>query len=108
MLRGMGAGVGGGFCDGGVLDGLEPGAVLAGFAADAWAGGLGNLSDDQLIGVLRAWRRLSSWTAAAELATVAELVTRRERGATRAPRATGPAGPGPPPAPPLPPTHCLP
>ena len=80
MWRGEGAGAGAGFCDGGVLDALEPGAVLAGFAADTGAGGLGRISDDELIGVVRAWRRLSSWAAAGELAAVGELVARRERG----------------------------
>jgi hypothetical protein len=68
-----------GFAGGGVLDVLPPGAVLAGFAADAWAGGLAKPSDDELIGVVRAWRRLSSWAAAGELAAVAELSARRER-----------------------------
>ena len=62
-----------GFAGGGALDVLAPGVVLAGFAADAWAGGLGRPSDDELIGVVRAWRRLSSWAAAGELAAVAEL-----------------------------------
>ncbi len=76
-----GSGMGIGFADGGVLDVLDPGPVLAGFTADAWAGGLGVLSDDELIGVLRAWRRLSSWAAAGELAAVSELTARRERGA---------------------------
>src|SRR6266536_2989677 len=66
------------FGHGGVLDAAEPGPVLAGFASDAWTGGLDRLDDDQLIGVVRAWRRLSSWAAAGELAAVGELVTRRE------------------------------
>jgi hypothetical protein len=35
------------------------------------------LSDDELIGLLRAWRRLNSWAAAGELAVVAELTDRR-------------------------------
>src|SRR6266487_1193137 len=38
------------------------------------------LSDDELVGVVRAWRRLSSWTAARELAAVSELLSRREQG----------------------------
>ena len=76
---GDGGGAGGGFADGGVLDVLPPGVVLAGCAGDAWAGGLGGLSDDELIGVVRAWRRLSSWAAAGELAAVAGLSARRER-----------------------------
>src|SRR5262249_1551501 len=58
-------------------DDLPPGPVLAGFAADAWTAGLGRLSDDELIGVLRASRRLASWAAAMELACVADLWRRR-------------------------------
>ena len=51
--------------------------ALAGFASDTWTTGLGRITDDELIGVLRAWRRLTSWTAAGELAAVAELNRRR-------------------------------
>ncbi len=70
-------GIGAGFAEGGLLDGLAPGPVLAGFAENAWADGLGMLSDDALIGVLRAWRRLASWAAAGEIAAVVELDRRR-------------------------------
>src|SRR5215472_16596719 len=70
-------GDGGGFAAGGVADDLPPGPVLAGFAADAWTAGLGRLSDDELIGVLRGSRRLASWAAAMELACVADLWRRR-------------------------------
>jgi hypothetical protein len=66
-----------GFAAGGVADAMPPGPALAGFAADAWAAGLGRLSDDELIGVMRAARRLSSWTAAMELAAVGDLWRRR-------------------------------
>jgi len=71
------AGQSAGFADGGVADGLPPGVALAGFVSDVWAAGLDQISDDQLIGVLQAWRRLTSWTAAGELAAVAELNRRR-------------------------------
>jgi hypothetical protein len=71
-------GQGCGFAAGGVADDLPPGPTLAGLAADAWDGGLGRLSDDELIGVLRAARRLASWSAALELAAAADLATRRE------------------------------
>ena len=56
----------------------QPGArgALAGFADDAHAG-LGGLTDDELIGVLRAWRRQASWSQARELAAIAELARRR-------------------------------
>jgi hypothetical protein len=70
-------GDGGGFAAGGVADHLPPGSVLAGFAGDAWATGLGRLSDDELIGVMRAARRLASWSAAMELAAVGDLWRRR-------------------------------
>ncbi len=70
-------GRGAGFAAGGVADGLPPCVALAGFAADVGAAGLDRVTDDELIGVLRAWRRLSSWMAAGELAAVAELSRRR-------------------------------
>ena len=57
-------GDGGGFAAGGVADHVPPGSVLAGFAGDAWAAGLGRLSDDELIGVMRAARRPRMPTAA--------------------------------------------
>jgi hypothetical protein len=65
-----------GFAAGGAADGMAPGAVLAGLTAAA-SGQAGKVSDDELIGIARAWRRLSSWVAAGELAAVAELVARR-------------------------------
>ena len=71
-----GSGGGCGFADGGTLDVLAAGIVLAGFADGAHAG-LPGLDDDVLIGVLRAWRRLSSWATARELDAVAELARRR-------------------------------
>jgi hypothetical protein len=71
------AGWGTGFADGGVADGLPPGVALAGLVSDVWTAGLDQISDDHLIGVLQAWRRLTSWTAAGELAAVAELNRRR-------------------------------
>jgi Domain of unknown function (DUF222) len=70
-------GDGGGFAAGGVADHLPPGSVLAGFAGDACAAGLGRLSDDELIGVMRAARRLTSWAAAMELAAIGDLWRRR-------------------------------
>ena len=74
---------GGGFAEGGVLDGLEPGPALAGFSQGAVEEGLGGLSDDELVGVLRASWRLSAWQAGVELAAVAELDHRRVRAAER-------------------------
>jgi hypothetical protein len=51
--------------------------VLASLAADAWSRGLRQLADDELVGVLTAWRRLASWATAGELAAVNELTGRR-------------------------------
>jgi hypothetical protein len=70
-------GRGAGFAAGGVADGLAPCVALAGLTSDMWAAGLGTVTDDELIGVLRAWRRLTSWMVAGELAAVAELHRRR-------------------------------
>jgi len=50
-------GVRGGFGAGGALDTLAPDAALAAVAAEAWDGGLDRLSEDELVGVVRAWRR---------------------------------------------------
>jgi len=66
-----------GFAAGGPADTLEPGPVLAGLAAQAWEDGLATLSDDELIGVMCAARRVCSWQAALEFAAVAELDARR-------------------------------
>ena len=73
-------GDGGGFAAGGLADRLPPGPVLAGLAADRWAAGLDQLTDDELIGVLRAARRLASWAAAMELAAATGLWRRRTAG----------------------------
>src|SRR5215469_14269432 len=56
-----------GFGSGGPLDLLPPDPVLAFAVAGAHEGGLGRLSDDELVGLLGAARRLSSWQAGAEL-----------------------------------------
>jgi len=73
----------GGFAVGGVLDGLGPGAALAGFSQGVLDEGLGVLSDDELVGVLRASRRLAAWQDGVEVAAVAELDARRARAAAR-------------------------
>jgi Domain of unknown function (DUF222) len=77
-------GGGRGFAAGGAADDLPPGAALAGLAGDVWAVGLDRLCDDELIGVLQAARRLASWSAALELAAVADLAARRIAGAAAA------------------------
>jgi hypothetical protein len=81
---------GAGFEAGGVLDAAVPGVSLAGLAGAVTCGGrLAGLDDDELIGVLRAWRRLESWCTAGLLATIAELARRRpaERAAPAVPGA---------------------
>ena len=80
---------GSGFGSGEVLDTLVPGPSLAGMTdAVTGDGELGRLDDDELIGVLRAWRRLESWSAAGTLSAVAELARRRPA------ERTAPAQPG--------------
>ena len=78
-LSGLAAGPAGGFAAGNELDVMLPGVTLAGFAEDVAGpdGRCASASDDELVGVLRAWDRLESWTAARKLAVVAELIRRR-------------------------------
>ena len=76
-----------GFADGGVLDMASAGLALAGFAEDAQAR-LGVITDDELVGVIRAWRRLTSWAAAREMEAIAALARRRPADGTP------PASPG--------------
>ena len=71
-----GTGRGTGFADGGPLDVLPPGVPLAGFA-DAAHARLAQVSDDELVGVLRGWWRQTSWAQARALAAIAELARRR-------------------------------
>lgn len=68
-----------GFAAGEDADVLPPGAALAGLAEDARAAGLSRLTDDELAGVIRAGRRLSSWASALELVAVSDLMRRREQ-----------------------------
>ena len=72
-----------GFAAGGPLDVLAPDEILAAVTAQACERGLDRLSDDELVGLLRAARRLSSWQAAVELRVVAELDARRQGPAGR-------------------------
>jgi hypothetical protein len=66
-----------GFRAGGPLDQMLPGADLAWHLGAARHRGLGELSDDELIGVLAAARRVQSWQAELELAAASELDARR-------------------------------
>jgi hypothetical protein len=69
---------GSGFESGGVLDTSEPSASLAGLTDAATRDGrLAELFDDELIGVIRAWRRIESWSGAGLMMAVAELARRR-------------------------------
>jgi hypothetical protein len=70
-------GTGSGFGPGEVLDIMAAGPVLASLVADTSSRGLSQLADDELVGVLTAWRRVASWATAGELAAVAELTGRR-------------------------------
>src|SRR5260370_6419255 len=56
---------------------MEPGAVRAGCADDAVEDGLSALEDDELVGLMRAARRLASRAVGIELAAVAGLSSRR-------------------------------
>ena len=76
LLPHDGTGSGPGFADGGPLDTLPAGLGLAGHTDQAYEE-LGTLDDDSLIGVLRAWRRLTSWAQARELAVLNALARRR-------------------------------
>lgn len=79
-----GAGASGsGFAAGGWLDVLGPGPVLSAFSQDVIDSGLGSLSDDELVGMLRAARRLCSWQAAVEFLAIGELDARRLRDSGR-------------------------
>jgi hypothetical protein len=87
------AGPGSGFASGGVHDTCAPGAPLAGQADTATRDGhLADRDDDELIGLLRAWRRLESWCTAGLLQVIAELARRRP--ADRTPAAPPGSFPG--------------
>ncbi|HEY2442631.1 MAG TPA: DUF222 domain-containing protein, partial [Streptosporangiaceae bacterium] len=66
-----------GFASGSALDSLEPGPVLTAALDDAEAAGLAGLEDDELAGMMLAWRRTESRAAAGLLAATAELHRRR-------------------------------
>jgi hypothetical protein len=69
---------GSGFESGGVLDTSAPSAMLAGLTDAATRdGALAELYDDELIGVIRAWRRIESWSNGGLLMAIAELARRR-------------------------------
>ena len=71
------AGPGPGFGSGQPFDVLRPGPALAGAADRVHTGALRRVSDEELTGMIRAWRRLSSWATARELGAIAEFARRR-------------------------------
>src|SRR5215472_11083155 len=75
-----GAGTAAAFAEGGALDELGPGPALAGFSQAVLDDGFGMLSDDELVGVLRASRRLAAWQDGVAVTAVAELDRRRQAG----------------------------
>ena len=66
----------GGFGSGRPLDVLRPGPALAGAADRVHTSLLRAVSDDELTGMIKAWRRLSSWATARELGAIAEFARR--------------------------------
>ncbi|MBO0824298.1 MAG: DUF222 domain-containing protein [Actinobacteria bacterium] len=66
-----------GFEAGGPADLMAPCAVLASLTGQVLEAGADRLTDDELVGVMRAARRVVSWQQAVELAAVAELTARR-------------------------------
>ena len=77
--EGAGAAVppGWGFEADGALDVLRPGPMLSEVADAAHVHGLRHVDDDELTGIIKAWRRITSWGAARELAAITELARRR-------------------------------
>ena len=65
-----------GFGSGQPLDVARPGPALAGAADRVHTGALRRVSDEELTGMIRAWRRLSSWATARELGAIAEFARR--------------------------------
>jgi Domain of unknown function (DUF222) len=62
---------------GGAADVMPPCSVLAELTGQALEAGLERLSDDELVGVMRASHRVLSWQSLVELAAVEELAARR-------------------------------
>ena len=74
---------GAGFAAGGALDTMVPGPWLAEALSTGTAAGHAELGESELIGVLCAWRRMSSWAAAGEAAAAIALARRRAAQAAR-------------------------
>jgi uncharacterized protein DUF222 len=86
----------GAFGAGGPADMMVPCSVLAELTGQALEAGMDRLTDDELVGIMRAARRVASWQAHVELAAVAELVARRyDESAPPGDGESRRAGPGP-------------
>ena len=84
-VRGGRPTVAAGFAEGGAADLMAPGAALAGLVTAVTGPGgalLGTLTDQEVLGVLGAVRRLAAWAAWGELVTLAEFARRRLGGMT--------------------------
>jgi len=68
----------GAFEAGGRVDLMAPCSVLAELTGQALDADMRRLTDDELVGVMRAARRVASWQAAVELAAIDELASRRQ------------------------------
>ena len=76
--HGPGAGAGArGFASGGLLDLLEPGPVLGLFLDQARAAGMPAFTEDELVGVMCAAERQSSWDQLVKLEAITDLDRRR-------------------------------
>ena len=72
----QGSAPGWGFGSDKTLDVLRPGPALAGMADKVHTSALRLVSDDELTGMIKAWRRLTSWATARELSAIAEMARR--------------------------------
>jgi hypothetical protein len=65
------------FADGGLGDGMVPGRLLGELLAEAALEGYRQLSDDEMVGLLRGWQRQIASGQCAQARLVAELMRRR-------------------------------
>jgi hypothetical protein len=65
------------FADGGFCDTMLPGPELAEMLAEATNGGYSRLSDDALVGILRAWQRQVSSDQSEMVRIIAQIASRR-------------------------------
>lgn len=82
------------FGEGKAVDALRPGPVLAALTAEAVSGGAAPLTDDELIGVLQATRRLANLVSWQQTVVIAEFARRRQAQFEAAKAAGTPVGCG--------------